>query len=430
LLKKFIAGLLGKDQAARAELAEALRFYETGNIAAAASLCTLLLAATPESTDAWALSALCHDKLGDSHAARQAWLRVLELAPAHAEARAATVTITEVTGLKPAEGETEAAFAMRLAVARELIFTWGQRVRLWKAKVWNDPRLRSPMWDGGELTGKRLLVHSIGGFGDAIHFARYSSWLAACGATVHVECRPPLTRILASCPGIAAVTTAGAKVKAADYDLQTPQITLLKHFFFQSLQRGQAAYLSPLPADVEAWAAKFAGLRGLRVGINWAGNPGNKNDARRSMALADLLPLFAIPGIEWISLQRGSQEGSRADPLADPQVADAAEIIPGFHDWTSGIEDFADSAALISHLDLVVAVNSAVAHLAGAIGKPVWVLYSNNEDRRWDVVADARQHYAQARIFKQSTPGDWKNVVAEVAVALGDAARAHSPRAG
>jgi hypothetical protein len=189
--------------------------------------------------------------------------------------------------------------------------------------------------------------------------------------------------------------------------LQVPLVVLLKHFFFAELKHSRSAYLTADAKSVTAWKKRLVGSRGFRVGLCWAGDPANKNDARRSLPLSALEPLLKVPGAFWVNLQKGPASAQLAQ---FPQVS--------INDWTDELSDFADTAALIVHLDLVVSVNTAVAHLAGALGKPVWVLYSRDEDRRWEVLDDARRLYTQARLFRQSELGDWRTPVTAAAAAL------------
>ena len=227
--------------------------------------------------------------------------------------------------------------------------------------------------------------------------------------------RRPLHRLLTRCSGIAQAVAPGAQDVARNCDAHAPLVVLLKHFFFAELRRAPGSYLAPDDDAAARWEQRLASSRGLRVGICWAGDPANKNDARRSMTLAGLAPLLAVPGVCWVSLQKDAPA---------TQLAQCRQ--PAIHDWTAELGDFADTAALMSRLDLVISVNTAVAHLAGALGKPVWILYSGNEDRRWEVVDDAQRLYAQARLCRQPAPGDWRAVAESAAKALRDEADRHA----
>jgi len=174
-----------------------------------------------------------------------------------------------------------------------------------------------------------------------------------------------------------------------------------------------ASYLSADPADVDRWRERLAGLAGLRVGLCWAGGRSDSLvqiavDRRRSVALDTLAPLGEAAGVQFISLQKG------------PPAAEAACPPPGMrlHDLTQDLDDFADTAALIENLDLVISVDTAVAHLAGALGKPIWLLNRFDTCWRWLQDRDDSPWYPSLRQFRQPTPGDWHTVISRVRVAL------------
>ncbi len=407
MLGRLFKSMFTQRAAPRAGIPEALRSYAAGDHATAAHLCEQILAAAPNDVDALCVLALCHTGFGSRAAARDLWKKASELQPAHAEALCALGEPERATGLTRCPGETQDAFEQRLRVACEMVSYWWQQDRLWRHELGRNPAGDLPVWDGGSLVGKRILLHSMRGFGDTINFVRFAAELTQRRATVRLACGPLLHRLLGRCPDIAELVDTEAPEAALKCDVHAPLVVLLKHFFFADLAREHHAYLSPDPASATEWQARLAQTSGLRVGLCWAGDAGNKNDARRSVALATLAPLLRTPGTSWVSLQKG--------PAAS-QLALLPEC--DIRDWTRDLNDFADTAALIAHLDLVVSVNTAVAHLAGALGKPVWVLYSGNEDRRWEVIGDAHQLYPKARLFRQSIPGDWHGPVAAVAAAL------------
>ena len=170
-------------------------------------------------------------------------------------------------------------------------------------------------------------------------------------------------------------------------------------------------YLQADPARVAQWRARLDALQGLRVGVVWAGNPRlgglsyDRADRRRSLPVAMLAPL-ALPGVSLVSLQKG-EAGRQARVVA-------------MTDWTAGLHDMADTAALVCALDLVISVDTAVAHLAGALGRPVWLLNRFDNDWRWLLGRDDSPWYRTLRQFRQSAPGEWAEVIARVAAALSD----------
>jgi len=404
---KFLRTVLARGEKAEAGISQALRRYAEGDAAAAEVCCEQRLVAAPGDLDALCLLALTREALGERAFAREAWTRVLALDPAHAEALCAIGEPARATGLRRGTGESAESIGRRLHTACEMVSFWAQQDRLWRHGIARDPRIPLPVWDGGPLAGRHILLHSMRGFGDTINFVRFASALAARGAVVHLECGRPLHRLFASCAGVAEVVETGAPHVARGCDLQAPLVTLLRHLFFAELNCARGAYLKADEEDVTAWEQRLADLRGLRVGLCWAGDSANRNDARRSVAIAAIEPLLSVPGTHWVSLQKG------------PASAQLAPFIQaGINDWTDELADFADTAALIARLDLVVSVDTAVAHLAGALGKPVWVLCARDLDRRWEVLDDTRRLYPQVRLFRQSEPADWRAPVAAAAASL------------
>ena len=269
----------------------------------------------------------------------------------------------------------------------------------------------APQWDGRmPLDGRRLLLVSEQGLGDTIQFCRFARLAAERGATVILGVDPRLRRLMTGLAGVAEVSCPGDPDAGAD--LFCPLLSLPARF---GLTLDAAAmpspYLRPDPLSVASWRARLARLPGRKVGLVWAGDPrlGNlmarRMDLRRSVALASLAPLLAVPGFTFVSLQKGDAGGQAA---GSPVV-----------DWTHELADFADTAALIEALDLVITVDTAVAHAAGALGRPVWVL--NRFDRCWRWMTDRADTpwYPTMRLFTQAQPGVWDDVVDAVAAALG-----------
>lgn len=408
MLTEFLKGLLGREREAEPDLALALRCHAAADHAAAALLCERCLARAPlGDTDARCLLALCREAGGEHASAQEAWHWVLSVEPTHAEALCGVGEPVRATGLTRAAQESRESFERRVQYAREMVLYWAQQDRLWRHGVVRDSRITLPVWDGGALVGRRVLMHAMGGFGDTVNFGRFAADLAARGAIVRLECGPSLHRLLASSPGVGELVEAGAQEAAHGCDVQAPLVVLLKHFFFAELQRARGAYLKAPEQEAVSWAARLQARRAYRVGLCWAGNPENKNDARRSLALAQLEPLLRVPGVHWVSLQKGP---------AAAQLARFAGV--AIDDWTHELGDFAATAALIANLDAVISVDTAVAHVAGALGTPVWLLYAHGVDRRWEVVDDPRRWYPHARLFRQARPGDWCAPVDAAAAAL------------
>lgn len=254
--------------------------------------------------------------------------------------------------------------------------------------------LPMPRWAGEELRGRTLLVALEQGLGDAIHFVRFAADFAARGARVVWECVPSLAPLLATAPGVDAVIAPGAPVKA---DFYLP---------FMSLPHMLGVTLENLPAcrpylKVPAGAAVDVTGAGLRVGLAWRGNPQHENDKHRSVGLDLLAPLFDVAGVSFFSLQVAAEE-------SDARLTDLAPQLKGF----------AQTAAAIAALDLVISVDTAVAHLAGALGKPVWILLAQGNDWRWLHERDDSPWYPTARLFRQGRGRRWRPAVKAMVGAL------------
>jgi tetratricopeptide (TPR) repeat protein len=272
-----------------------------------------------------------------------------------------------------------------------------------------------PQWNGDtDISGKTILLHAEQGFGDVLQFCRYAPLVAA-HANVVLEVPGPLVRLLTSLPARGQIIAQGETLPP--FDLHCPLLSLpfAANTTLDTIPT-TTRYLAADPQAVAAWRERLAALDGVHVGLCWAGSPrpndpaANAIDRRRSVALAHYLPLAAVSGVSLISLQKYA-EGARI--TAPP----AGMVI---HDWTGELQDFADTAALIEALDLVITVDTAVAHLAGALGKPVWILNRYDACWRWLVDRDDSPWYPTARLWRQPKPGDWDSVIARVAEALRD----------
>ncbi|MGB6690096.1 MAG: glycosyltransferase family 9 protein [Terracidiphilus sp.] len=289
---------------------------------------------------------------------------------------------------------------------------WAEYEARWRFReVHRRPRVfRQPRWQGEPLNGRRLLLHAEQGLGDTIQFCRYAGMVAARGGpgTMILQVQPEVVTLLRSLSvvknGFAEVAEPGRKL--AEFDLECPLMSLPAVF-------GTTVETVPWPgaylcADAELAEQKrkrFPGaLDRLRVGIAWAGNPNYKADRQRSTKLETLLPLLRLEGIDWISLQKG--EPARQLEL----LPDGVRVADG----CSQDRDLAETAALVEKLDLVVTTDTSVAHLAGAMGKPVWILLPHFADWRWMQRVEATPWYPTARLFRQREPSGWAEVLERV----------------
>lgn len=282
------------------------------------------------------------------------------------------------------------------------------------------PGVAYAQWQGQSLQGKAVLVWQEQGFGDMIQFGRYLSLLKARGAAwITLACAPALHRLFRSLPGIDAVVDGHSDLARAPHDYWTLPLSIA-HLAGTTLGSiPPAAYLQPDGALVETWRARVAPLKGLKIGLVWKGHAGHGNDRNRSLpSLETLRPLLNVPGVSFVSLQKGQGEAEVSALEGGPFVLDAAP----------DITDFADSAALIAQLDLVISVDTAVAHLAGSLGKPCWVMLpALGLDWRWvRGRMDSPWYPRTMRLFRQAEPGQWTPVVEQIAAACLDAAAGYA----
>jgi tetratricopeptide (TPR) repeat protein len=272
-----------------------------------------------------------------------------------------------------------------------------------------------PQWRGeDDLTGKTIFVYAEQGYGDTIQFLRYVPLLASRGARVLLEVPLALLRLARRLAGAAQVfPPAEAPLR---FDFWSPLMSLPRAFgTIVANIPCEVPYLAPDPLQAEAWRGRLTHLRGLRVGLVWAGGAHSHQheaattDRRRSVTLVHFAKLADIPGLSFVSLQKGEGALQTSSPP------------PGFvvADWTNQLTDFADTAALIAALDLVISVDTSVVHLAGALGKPVWLLNRFDTCWRWLLDRDDSPWYPLLRQFRQPKAGDWDSVIVEVRKALG-----------
>jgi hypothetical protein len=307
---------------------------------------------------------------------------------------------------------------LSLAQLVEGDFAKGWRGYEWRLKTKRHvPRgFEQPAWDGGPLAGETILLHREQGLGDTIQFMRYAPLVAARGGRVVLEVQPPLVRLAKSIKGVAEIVAAGTALPR--FDLHCPLLSLPERFAttLETVPVG-APYLTPDPEEVERWRLKLGGGPRLKVGIAWAGNRSHKNDRSRSVAIERLSPILDIPGIRWVSLQVGERAGD-LDRLPIGTVVDISDQLG----------DFGDTAAVIANLDLVIAVDTAVAHLAGALGRPVWAMLPFAPDWRWMLDRGDSPWYPTLRLFRQGTDRSWDAVIGHLAKELAAPSRPRRSR--
>jgi tetratricopeptide (TPR) repeat protein len=348
--------------------------------------------------------------------------RALALKPAYANAHAnraaclddlsrpdeALVSYKTALALKPDHGDAHWNFAINRLRAGDFKNGWSEAEWRWKAPLlpldrrqWNRP-----LWLGSPpAAGKTLLLYNDQGLGDAIQFCRYIPLLAERGARLIVEADGPLKELLSGVAGVTQCVVKGETLP--DHDFQCPLSSLPLAFgtTVDTIPSG-VPYVS-VGEHAKAWEA-FLGPSGLmKVGIVWSGNPDHRNDRNRSIPLKAMTALFDVEA-QFVSLQKNVREGDLAILRERRDILDAAP----------GLESFADTAALIQHLDLVISVDTSAAHLAGALGKPVWILLPYVPDYRWLVDRDDSPWYPTARLFRQTGSRDYAEVLGHVRAAL------------
>jgi tetratricopeptide (TPR) repeat protein len=272
--------------------------------------------------------------------------------------------------------------------------------------------LDRPLWNGTDpIRGKNMLLHGEQGLGDTLHFVRYVSQVAACGARIHLMVQRPLASLVAaSYPSLESVIPLGDPMP--EFDFHCPLASLPRIFGTELSNIPAPVPYLRVPGEKAERARNILGVRGereLRVGLVWAGNASHANDMNRSIPLQDIRGLLEQrPGVHFYALNKGVSAADREALAGLPQVTNLAPQLG----------DFADTAAFLEQMDLAVSVDTSVAHLAGALGKRLWLLLPFSPDWRWLLARDDSPWYPSARLFRQPTTGDWGAVIRRVKMEL------------
>ncbi len=372
-----------------------LALYELGRYAAALDAHDRALAAAPEHAGAWlhrgrALAALN---------------RLDEAVKSYGKARTASRDHPDIQF-------SEALALLTLGDYRAGFEKYETR---WRRSGMPAPPIRKgPQWLGDyPLAGKTALLHAEQGLGDTIQFARYVPLLAATGAKIVLEVQSELTALMARLGGGATIVARGEATPPFEVHCPLGSLPLALRTETDSVP-AQIPYLSADDAWLGKWSARIGPVTRPRIAIAWSGNPSHYNDRNRSLAFARLAPLFAHPatqagsGARFISIQRDVRAEDASALAAETRVMHVG----------NELENFTDTAAVIALSDLVIAADTAVAHLAGAMGRPLWVLIPFAPDWRWTLNGEACPWYPTARLFRQTALGDWDGVIARVAAEL------------
>lgn len=350
----------------------------------------------PENADAWTNLGIVRGEQGRPDEALQYLEKALRHDPIHAKAH----------------------FCHSLELLGRGRWTEGLAEYEWRWQVMRPGRAAAgPLWDGGPLDGRTILLYVEQGLGDTIQFSRYIPLVAERGGQVIVESQPAAAPIVRAVAGVSHVISPADPLPA--YDVQAPLLSLPRIFGTTAEDPpGHTPYVSFDRERAAQMDARLGARRGLRVGLAWAGNPENGGDRRRSVPLGTLLPLRAVDGVDWLSLHIG--EASRA----------AVQAAGGWiREVLSEDGGLVELAALIECLDLVISVDTMPAHLAGALARPVWNLLCATPDWRWLRAGERTPWYPTMRLFRQSAPGAWGPVIERVVQELSNSSAQASSKA-
>jgi len=377
---------------------------EMDQLDAAEAMSRKAIALDPNFTDAYHNLAVALHRKCQWQACIASYERAIDLNPQFAEAHMGLAITLMTTGI------LQRGFAE---------YEWR-----WQLKHIQGPGLTQPDWQGESLEGKTILLYTEQGFGDTINFIRYAPLVRARGANVKVivMCKPAVYRLLQTVDGIDQVVINGEELPSFDVKAALLSLPRILGTTWETIPT-TVPYVKAVPTVPEksetltgeealkrllqTQQAFPGGSQGTRVGIVWAGNPSNKNDRHRSTSLSYFQQLLEIPGIAFYSLQKGSRTAD-----ITPDISNLVHLGQPL------LKDFADTAAIVQQLDLVITVDTSVAHLAGALGKPVWVLLCYCPDWRWTLEREDSPWYPTMRLFRQQQPGDWSELFARVKSAL------------
>ena len=309
--------------------------------------------------------------------------------------------------LKPDHAEAHKSLGMTYLQLGDFQRGWAEFEWRWRCQDFRPRAFSQPAWNGADCRGQTILLYTEQGIGDTFQFIRYVPLMFARGARVIVEAPAPLLPLLSTCLGIAQTVAHGSKLPRFDFHAAVMSLPRLFGTTVDTVP-ANSPYLKADPRLVERWRPKFAARQRFKIGIVWQGNPQNASDFRRSIPLEHFRPLVAVPGIELFSLQKGVG----AEQLANVDFP-IIDLGPGLD-----LGAFRVSAAILNHLDLLVSCDTAAAHLAGAMDKPVWLALSYAADWRWLLERQDSPWYPSMRLFRQPKLGDWTSVFAAMAAAL------------
>lgn len=396
---------------------------EAGKFEEAVALLREAVRLDPNFADGWTSLGLALVEAGDPESALVSCHRAVELNPrlvaAHnhqgmalyelGRRQEALASYERALALDPNSADVYRNRALLWLLEEKLTEGWAEYEWRWKCAESPPPRYAQPLWDGSPLAGRTILLDAEQGLGDTIQFIRYAPLVRDRGGRVFVHCPAALASLLSRCEGVDQVVAEGEPLPA--FDVFSPLLSLPRLFdtTFDDIP-GRAAYLSADPQLAERWRVELGPESSLKVGIVWQGSRLHRRDRQRSIPLRFFSPFAKLHDVRLYSLQRDDGR----EQLAQVDFGDSTiDLSPRLH-------SFEDAAAAISNLDLVICCDTSIAHLAGALGKPVWVAVSLVPDWRWLLDRDDSPWYPTMRLFRQEKRGDWGDVFHRLAEALAE----------
>lgn len=391
---------------------------------AAVEHCRTALQLEPNYADAYTNLGTAYHDLGKLDEAFASYERALSLNPNHmgAIANAGLVSadqgkLTEAMLLYNRALATDSSLinarhnrSLLMLLQGDFLRGWPEYEWRWKTEQMPLRQFVQPRWNGEPLPGKTILIWAEQGFGDTIQFVRYASLIKSRGATVVVECQKSLVKLLDGCPGIDQLIAEGDELPRFDFQVPLLSLPAVLKTTLDTIP-ASVPYISASSRLVTHWHDRLKDIVGFRVGVNWRGRFGPGPWRRRDIPIQQVASLAQIPGIRLISLQKEGQHELAA-------LADSNAIIDLGNDVDTSHGAFMDTAAIMMNLDLIITSDTAAAHLAGALGVPVWLALPSVPDWRWLLDRSDSPWYPTMRLFRQKKAGDWDGVFEEIQAAL------------
>ncbi len=329
----------------------------------------------------------------------------------------AIACLLRALGVRPDHADGHLALGQNLLAMGQfepgwIEYEWRNQTEAGKGTL---PKMTSAAWNGMHIPRGRLLMVGDQGYGDTIQFARYIPLIADRCQELILGCSAEMGPILSTMPGVKQYCHRWTDVPGHAAHCRLSSVPGLVHTTLDTIP-AKIPYLFANPERVAEWRKRLDTLlpQGVRrIGLAWTGRPTHPNDRRRSARLARLAPLARAGRASFVSLQK---------PMP-PADLETLPLFPGLTDIANDLTDFGETAAVVANLDLVITVDTAIGHLAGALGKPVWIMLPKASDWRWLLERSDSPWYPTARLFRQRTPGEWEPVIAEVAAALANELR-------